>query len=75
MQLNELSFSIPNWHKEEIKSINFAEEEIFYVSSPYNLNDFKTEFPSVNYIFSPNEEISQLPDFSTKRQFNPAVKK
>ncbi len=41
MERNDVSFSIPTWRKEEIKSMGMAEEEALYMTSPYNLNDFK----------------------------------
>lgn len=43
------------------------------MSSPYNLQDFKSEQPSVPYIFTPHEALSELPEYSTKRQLHPSV--
>lgn len=73
MERNEVSFSIPTWRNEEIKSIGLADEEALYMTSPYNLNDFKSGHQSLEYIFAPIEEPSDIRSFVAKRQLNPKV--
>lgn len=45
------------------------------MTSPYNLNDFKNGQQSVEYIFTPNEESSEMKSFIAKRELNPKVSK
>ncbi len=45
------------------------------MTSPYNLNDFKNSHQSLEYIFAPIEEPSDIKSFVAKRQLNPKVSK
>ena len=47
-----MSFLIPTWKRQEIKGLTQMQEEMLYASTPYNLNDFKQQHQSQNYIFS-----------------------
>lgn len=75
MERNDVSFSIPTWRREEIKLMERAEEEALYMTSPYNLNDFKNAHQSIDSIFSLNEESSDVRLYTSRRELNPKVSK
>jgi hypothetical protein len=45
------------------------------MTSPYNLNDFKNGHQSIEFIFTPNEEPSELKSFIAKRELHSKVTK
>lgn len=45
------------------------------MASPYNLNDFKNGQQSIEYIFSPKEEPSEIKSYISRREFNKKLSK
>jgi hypothetical protein len=69
MEANDVSFSIPVWRRQEIKSLSQLQEEMVYAASPYDLDDFRSQPAQHQSIFESPQPSNRV-GYSQRRAFN-----